>query len=193
MEVQGMKNDLTCGVVRDLLPNYVDGHLCVEPRRAVDLHLAGCSGVLAFMRETEPRGGRSEADEAAEQPKDHRRSGMHRARSDCGSVGQAVPYWHVALTPKCGDHDVRPHSCRHPVYPRLRSCFYTYCNFLDALSNRLLDCGKLEQSLSVFQCFSGHQPWRLALWGAECWLNSEAAISLKLLANFVRLWGLSWY
>ena len=51
--------------------------------------------------------------------------------------------------------------------------FYTYCNFLDTLSNRLFDRGELEQSFqvmmlyptSVFQCFSGHQPWRLALWG----------------------------
>lgn len=51
--------------------------------------------------------------------------------------------------------------------------FYTYCNFLDTLSNHLFDRGELEQSFqvmmlyptSVFQCFSGHQPWRLALWG----------------------------
>ena len=51
--------------------------------------------------------------------------------------------------------------------------FYVYCNSLDALSNRLFDSGELERSfqvmmfypISVFQCFSGHQPWRLALWG----------------------------
>ena len=52
-----MKNDLTCGVVRDLLPNYVDGLLCGESRQAVDRHLAGCSAcsaVLISMRETEP-------------------------------------------------------------------------------------------------------------------------------------------
>ena len=36
-----MKNDLTCGVARDLLPNYVDGHLYVELRQAVDRHLTG--------------------------------------------------------------------------------------------------------------------------------------------------------
>ena len=52
-----MKNDLTCGVVRDLLPNYVDGLLCSDSRQAVDRHLAACSAcscVLASMRETEP-------------------------------------------------------------------------------------------------------------------------------------------
>lgn len=53
--------------------------------------------------------------------------------------------------------------------------FYTYCNFLDSLSNHLFDCGELEKSFrvmmfyptSVFQCFAGHQPWRLALWIGE--------------------------
>lgn len=51
--------------------------------------------------------------------------------------------------------------------------FYVYCHSLDALSNRLFDSGDLERSfqvmmfypISVFQCFSGHQPWRLVLWG----------------------------
>lgn len=52
-----MKNDLTCGVVRDLLPNYIDGLLCVESRQAVDRHLADCSAcaaALAAMRAQEP-------------------------------------------------------------------------------------------------------------------------------------------
>ena len=52
-----MKNDLTCGVVRDLLPNYVDGLLCTESLQAVDRHLAGCpscAAVLASMGEPEP-------------------------------------------------------------------------------------------------------------------------------------------
>lgn len=51
-----MKNDLTCGVVRDLLPSYVEGLLCGESQRAVDRHLAGCphcAGALAAMREPE--------------------------------------------------------------------------------------------------------------------------------------------
>lgn len=37
-----MKNDLTCGVVRDLLPSYVEGLLGDESREAVDRHLEGC-------------------------------------------------------------------------------------------------------------------------------------------------------
>ena len=37
-----MKNDLTCGVVRDLLPSYVENLLGEESREAVDRHLAGC-------------------------------------------------------------------------------------------------------------------------------------------------------
>ena len=43
-----MKNDLTCGVVRDLLPSYVEGLLGEESRRAVDRHLAGCPGCAAL-------------------------------------------------------------------------------------------------------------------------------------------------
>lgn len=51
-----MKNDLTCGLVRDLLPSYVEGLLCSESQEAVDRHLAdcpGCAAALAAMREPE--------------------------------------------------------------------------------------------------------------------------------------------
>ena len=51
-----MKNDLTCGVVRDLLPSYVEGLLCQESQQAVDRHLAGCSAcadALSVMQGTE--------------------------------------------------------------------------------------------------------------------------------------------
>lgn len=37
-----MKNDLTCGVVQDLLPSYVEGLLGDESRQAVDRHLEDC-------------------------------------------------------------------------------------------------------------------------------------------------------
>lgn len=42
MEEPAMKNELTCGVVRDLLPSYVEGLLGEESREAVDRHLEGC-------------------------------------------------------------------------------------------------------------------------------------------------------
>ena len=35
-----MKNDLTCGVVRDLLPSYVEGLTSQETNQAVETHLA---------------------------------------------------------------------------------------------------------------------------------------------------------
>ena len=44
-----MKNDLTCGVVRDLLPSYVEGLLCGESRQAVDRHLSGCPACAAAL------------------------------------------------------------------------------------------------------------------------------------------------
>ena len=37
-----MKNDLTCGVVRDLLPSYVEGLTSQETNTAVECHLADC-------------------------------------------------------------------------------------------------------------------------------------------------------
>lgn len=37
-----MKNDLTCGVVRDLLPSYIEGLLGEDSREAVDRHLESC-------------------------------------------------------------------------------------------------------------------------------------------------------
>ena len=42
-----MKNDLTCGVVRDMLPSYVEGLLGEESREAVERHLAQCSECTA--------------------------------------------------------------------------------------------------------------------------------------------------
>ena len=37
-----MKNDLTCGVVRDLLPSYVEGLTSPESNTAVERHLSEC-------------------------------------------------------------------------------------------------------------------------------------------------------
>lgn len=42
-----MKNDLTCAVVRDLLPSYVEGLTSEETDRAVDAHLAQCADCTA--------------------------------------------------------------------------------------------------------------------------------------------------
>lgn len=42
-----MKNDLTCAVVRDLLPSYVEGLTSEETNQAVDAHLAGCPDCAA--------------------------------------------------------------------------------------------------------------------------------------------------
>ena len=37
-----MKNDLSCAVVRDLLPSYVEGLTEKETNEAVERHLEGC-------------------------------------------------------------------------------------------------------------------------------------------------------
>ena len=62
-----MKNDLTCGVVRDLLPSYVEGLTSQETNQAVETHLASCPACTAcrdaMKAPTEPVG-------AAEQNKE---------------------------------------------------------------------------------------------------------------------------
>ena len=45
-----MKNDLTCAVVRDLLPSFVEGLTCPETDAAVEAHLAACPA-CARLRE----------------------------------------------------------------------------------------------------------------------------------------------
>ena len=42
-----MKNDLTCGVVRDLLPSYVEGLTCADTNEALRRHLAACPNCAA--------------------------------------------------------------------------------------------------------------------------------------------------
>ena len=37
-----MKPELTCAIVRDLLPSYVEGLTSEETNQAVDAHLASC-------------------------------------------------------------------------------------------------------------------------------------------------------
>ena len=42
-----MKNDLTCAVVRDLLPSFVEGLTSEETNRAVESHLSACPDCMA--------------------------------------------------------------------------------------------------------------------------------------------------
>lgn len=52
-----MKNDLTCAVVRDLLPAYAEGLTAPETNQAVEAHLAicpDCAARLSAMRAPEP-------------------------------------------------------------------------------------------------------------------------------------------
>ena len=42
-----MKNELTCAVVRDLLPSYVEGLTSEETNQAVESHRSGCPDCAA--------------------------------------------------------------------------------------------------------------------------------------------------
>ena len=48
-----MKNDLTCGVVRDLLPSYVEGLTAPETNEAVERHLSDCADCERLRAELE--------------------------------------------------------------------------------------------------------------------------------------------
>lgn len=61
-----MKNDLSCGVVRDLLPSYIEGLLGEDSREAVDRHLETCPACTAQKEAMAARTG-PEPEEAAKE------------------------------------------------------------------------------------------------------------------------------
>ena len=67
MEARMMKNDLTCGVVRDLLPSYVENLLGEESREAVERHLEGCPDCTAKKEAMTAPTGAEETAEAAKE------------------------------------------------------------------------------------------------------------------------------
>lgn len=62
-----MKNDLSCGVVRDLLPSYVENLLGEESKEAVERHLAGCPECAARREAMAAPPGAAEAGETAKE------------------------------------------------------------------------------------------------------------------------------
>ena len=67
MEARVMKNDLTCGVVRDLLPSYVENLLGEESKEAVERHLEGCPDCTAKKEAMTAPTGAEETAEAAKE------------------------------------------------------------------------------------------------------------------------------
>ena len=62
-----MKNDLTCGVVRDLLPSYVENLLGEESKEAVDRHLENCPECRERKEDMAAPTGAEETAEAAKE------------------------------------------------------------------------------------------------------------------------------
>lgn len=59
-----MKNELTCAVVRDLLPSFVEGLTAPETNEAVLAHLTACPDCAALRAElSAPEAGEAEAPE----------------------------------------------------------------------------------------------------------------------------------
>lgn len=65
-----MKNDLSCGVVRDLLPSYVENLLGEDSREAVERHLETCPACTAQMEAMASPSEAAKAAEAAESAKE---------------------------------------------------------------------------------------------------------------------------
>lgn len=65
-----MKNDLSCGVVRDLLPSYVENLLGEDSREAVERHLKTCPACRAQMEAMTSPSEAAKAAEAAESAKE---------------------------------------------------------------------------------------------------------------------------
>ena len=57
-----MKNDLTCAVVRDLLPSYIEKLTSEETNRAVEQHLDGCEDCRSALAAMQGEGGAAKAD-----------------------------------------------------------------------------------------------------------------------------------
>ena len=85
-----MKNDLSCAVVRDLLPAYAEGLTAPETNEAVGRHLAHCpecAAHLAAMRAPEAAE-QEETDKEVDYLKTVRRRGRRRPpRSSGGARG----------------------------------------------------------------------------------------------------------
>lgn len=74
-----MKNDLTCAVVRDLLPMYMDSLTSQETNEALEYHLAACSDCAALLADLrEPRLEPACSDKEVDYLKTVRRRGLRR-------------------------------------------------------------------------------------------------------------------
>ena len=74
-----MKNDLTCGVVRDLLPSYADGIAGEETAAAVERHMAECEECRAALhRMKEPEDAAPPEEKEIDYLKKVRRRGRRR-------------------------------------------------------------------------------------------------------------------
>jgi len=74
-----MKNDLTCAVVRDLLPMYIDGLTSQETNEALERHLTACPDCAALLADLrEPRRESTDSDREVDYLKTVRRKGLRR-------------------------------------------------------------------------------------------------------------------
>ena len=90
-----MKNDLSCGVVRDLLPSYAEGLTGAESREAIEKHLRECEDCRGvYQRMTSPE---EPAEEEEEREVDYLRGLRRKGRRRVG-LGVLLALIAAALT-----------------------------------------------------------------------------------------------
>ena len=57
------KNEITCGICRDLMPSYCDGLLSDAVREAVEHHILNCEMCKAYFDEFKIRASQTESDD----------------------------------------------------------------------------------------------------------------------------------
>ena len=57
------KNEITCGICRDLCPSYCDGLLSDDVRESVERHILNCESCRAYLDEFKNRSSQTDSDD----------------------------------------------------------------------------------------------------------------------------------
>ena len=182
-----MKNDLTCGVVRDLLPSYVEGLTVPETNEAVERHLSDCADCERLRAELASRDvpGAPEEVKEVDYLKKVRRRGRRRVM-----IAVAVTVLILALgiaaklfligSPAIWDNWENPNWMAYTNVPnQLDIRFYSefldtaYCNWNVTNENGIVRVSARKVLPSVFHDTSDH--WEhISLNGVrEVWVSNQ--------------------
>lgn len=182
-----MKNDLTCGVVRDLLPSYVEGLTAPETNEAVERHLSDCADCERLRTELASRDvpGAPEEVKEVDYLKKVRRRGRRRVM-----IAVAVTVLILALgiaaklfligSPAIWDNWENPNWMAYTNVPnQLDIRFYSefldtaYCNWNVTNENGIVRVSARKVLPSVFHDTSDHWEHILLNGVREVWVSNQ--------------------